>query len=346
MKALVYHGAGKKRWEEKAPPQLIEPTDAIVRIVKTTICGTDLHILKGDVPTVDEGRILGHEGIGIVEAVGGSVRHINVGDKVIISCITVCGSCHYCKRQLYSHCEDGGWILGHKIDGTQAEQVRIPYADNSLHPLPADVDEEAALMLSDILPTGLEIGVINGKVQPGHIIALVGAGPVGLSTLLASQFYSPAHIIMIDTDDNRLHVAQQLGADTIINPTRQNVVDVIQKLTNGIGVDVAMECVGIPATFKVCQDIIAAGGYIANIGVHGKAVELHLEELWIKNITITTGLVNTSSTPMLLKSVQSGKISPEKLVTHRYPLSQIETAYDVFSHAAQEKALKIVLTAE
>ncbi|MDX8000071.1 zinc-dependent alcohol dehydrogenase family protein [Xenorhabdus sp. Reich] len=346
MKALVYHGAGKKSWEEKAQPQLIESTDAVVRIIKTTICGTDLHILKGDVPTVDEGRILGHEGIGIVESVGESVRNIKVGDKVIISCITVCGSCHYCKRQLYSHCVDGGWILGHRIDGTQAELVRIPHADNSLHRLPEGVDEEAALMLSDILPTGLEIGVINGKVQPGQTIALIGAGPVGLSALLASQFYSPAHIIMIDNDDNRLHVAQQFGANTVINPAHQNVVEEIQKLTNGIGVDVAIECVGIPATFKMCQNIITAGGYIANVGVHGKSVELHLEKLWIKNITITTGLVNTSSTPMLLKSVQSGKISPEKLVTHRYRLNEIETAYEVFANAAQEKALKIVLAAE
>ncbi|MEX0447063.1 zinc-dependent alcohol dehydrogenase family protein [Xenorhabdus sp. SGI246] len=345
MKALVYHGAGKKLWEEKAPPQLIEPTDAIIRIVKTTICGTDLHILKGDVPTVEQGRTLGHEGIGIVESVGESVRNIRVGDKVIISCITVCGSCIHCKRQLYAHCKDGGWILGHKIDGTQAEKVRIPHADNSLHPLPDGVDEEAALMLSDILPTGFEIGVINGRVQPGNTIALIGAGPVGLSALLASQFYSPAHIIMIDNDDNRLSVAQQLGANTIINPTRQNVAEIINKLTGGFGVDVAIECVGIPATFKICQDIIAAGGFIANVGVHGKSVDLHLENLWIKNITITTGLVNTSSTPMLLKSVQSGRIAPEKLVTHYYPLDEIETAYDVFSHAAQEKALKIVLSA-
>ncbi|MDC9613999.1 zinc-dependent alcohol dehydrogenase family protein [Xenorhabdus khoisanae] len=345
MKALVYHGAGKKRWEEKAPPQLVEPTDAIVRIVKTTICGTDLHILKGDVPTVGQGRTLGHEGIGIVESIGESVHNIKVGDKVIISCITVCGSCSYCKRQLYAHCKDGGWILGHKIDGTQAEKVRIPHADNSLHRLPGDVDEEAALMLSDILPTGLEIGVINGRVQPGQTIALIGAGPVGLSALLASQFYSPAHIIMIDTDDNRLSVARQFGANTVINPTKQNVVEIINKLTDGIGVDVAIECVGIPATFKICQDIIAAGGFIANVGVHGKSVDLHLESLWIKNITITTGLVNTSSTPMLLKSVQSGKIAPEKLVTHHYPLSEIEAAYEVFGNAAQEKALKIVLSA-
>ncbi|WP_340616858.1 zinc-dependent alcohol dehydrogenase family protein [Xenorhabdus entomophaga] len=345
MKALVYHGAGKKRWEEKAPPQLIEPTDAIVRIVKTTICGTDLHILKGDVPTVGQGRTLGHEGIGIVESIGESVRNIKVGDKMIISCITVCGSCSYCKRQLYAHCKDGGWILGHKIDGTQAEKVRIPHADNSLHRLPVGVDEEAALMLSDILPTGLEIGVINGRVQPGQTIALIGAGPVGLSALLASQFYSPAHIIMIDTDDNRLSVARQFGANTVINPTKQNVVETINKLTDGIGVDVAIECVGIPATFKICQDIIAAGGFIANVGVHGKSVDLHLENLWIKNITITTGLVNTSSTPMLLKSVQSGKIAPEKLVTHHYPLSEIEAAYEVFGNAAQEKALKIVLSA-
>lgn len=345
MKALVYHGPDIMKWQEKPEPQVIHPTDAVVRIIRTTICGTDLHILKGDVPSVSPGTTLGHEGTGIVEATGSAVRNIKKGDKVIISCITVCGSCPYCRRQLYAHCEDGGWILGHKIDGTQAGLVRIPHADNSLLRLPDGVNDEAALMLSDILPTGFEIGVLNGKVAPGDNVALVGAGPVGMAALLTARFFTPAQIIVIDTDDNRLNMAQQFGASTTINPTRQNVTEAIQRLTDGLGVDVAIECVGIAATFKTCQDIIAPGGRIANVGVHGTPVDLHLENLWIKNITITTGLVNAASTPVLLKSVRSGALSPEKLVTHRFPLQQIEQAYHVFANAAREKAMKIVLTA-
>lgn len=345
MKALVYHGPDVMKWQEKPAPEIIHPTDAVVRIIRTTICGTDLHILKGDVPSVSPGTTLGHEGTGIVEATGSAVRNIKKGDKVIISCITVCGSCPYCRRQLHAHCEDGGWILGHKIDGTQAGLVRIPHADNSLLRLPDGVNDEAALMLSDILPTGFEIGVLNGKVAPGDNVALVGAGPVGMAALLTARFFTPAQIIVIDTDDNRLNMAQQFGANTTINPTRQNVTEAIQRLTDGLGVDVAIECVGIAATFKTCQDIIAPGGRIANVGVHGKPVDLHLENLWIKNITITTGLVNAASTPVLLKSVRSGALSPEKLVTHRFPLQQIEQAYHVFANAAREKAMKIVLTA-
>lgn len=345
MKALVFHGPNSKKWEEKPAPQIILPTDVIVRITRTTICGTDLHIMKGDVPAVTPGRILGHEGIGIIESVGNAVHNFRKGDKVLISCITVCGSCPYCRRQLYAHCEDGGWILGHKIDGTQAERVRIPHADNSLHRLPDDVDEDAALMLSDILPTGFEIGVLNGKISPGDTVALVGAGPVGMAALLTAQFFSPAQLIVIDTDENRLSAAQQFGATHVINPAREDVVEEVHRLTKGTGVDVAIECVGIAATFRTCQEIIAPGGRIANVGVHGQPVDLHLETLWIKNITITTGLVNTVSTPHLLKSVRSGLLSPEKLVTHRMALNEIEKAYELFGNAAKERAMKIVLQA-
>jgi alcohol dehydrogenase len=344
MKALVYHGAGKKSWEEKPKPLINKPTDAIIKILKTTICGTDLHIMKGDLPAVTDGRIIGHEGVGIVEEVGTAVSNFKKGDHVIISCITSCGKCEYCKKGMYSHCVDGGWILGYLIDGTQAEYVRIPYADNSLYPIPDGSDEEALVMLSDILPTGFECGVLNGQVKPGDTIAIVGAGPVGMAALLTSQFYTPAEIIVIDQDDNRLEVAKTFGATQTINSSDGKAVEKIMQLTNGRGVDVAIEAVGVPATFELCEAIIGAGGHIANIGVHGESVTLHLETLWSKNITITTRLVDTVTTPMLFKNVQSKRLQPNKLITHHFKLDQIVEAYDVFGHAAKEKALKVILT--
>ncbi len=343
MKALVYHGAGKKAWEEKPMPVIKDSTDAIVKILKTTICGTDLHIMKGDLPEVTDGRIIGHEGVGIVEEVGSSVSNFKKGDHVLISCITSCGKCDYCKKGMYSHCEKGGWILGYMIDGTQAEYVRIPHADNSLYPIPAGSDEEALVMLSDILPTGFECGVLNGQVKPGDTIAIVGAGPVGMAALLTAQFYTPAEIIMIDLDDNRLSVAKKFGATQTVN-SNENALEQVMKLTNGKGVDVAIEAVGVPATFELCEAIVTAGGHIANIGVHGKSVTLHMETLWSKNITITTRLVDTVTTPMLYKTVQSRKIDPKQLITHRFKLDQVIEAYNVFENAAKEKALKVILT--
>lgn len=344
MKALVYHGPGKKAWEEKIKPGIKAQTDAVVKILKTTICGTDLHIMKGDVTTVTDGRIIGHEGVGIIDEVGSSVNNFKKGDHVLISCITSCGKCEYCKKAMYSHCESGGWILGNTIDGTQAEYVRIPFADNSLYPVPAKSDEDALVMLSDILPTGFECGVLNGKVKPGDTIAIVGAGPIGMAALLTAQFYTPAEIIMIDQDNNRLDVAKTLGATHTINDKDENAVEKVMKLTHGKGVDTAIEAVGLPATFELCGKIVAAGGHLANIGVHGKSVILHLESLWSRNITITAGLVDTVSTPMLFKTVQSHKLDPKKLITHRFKLDEIMEAYDTFEHAANEKALKVILT--
>ncbi|PUZ20932.1 alcohol dehydrogenase [Chitinophaga costaii] len=345
MKALVYHGPGNKAWEEKPTPGINLPTDAIVKIYKTTICGTDLHILKGDVPAVTDGRILGHEGVGIIVETGNGVTNFKKGDHVLISCITSCGKCDYCKKNMYSHCENGGWILGHKIDGTQAEYVRIPYADNSLYKIPAGADEEALVMLSDILPTGFECGVLNGQVKPGDVVAIVGSGPIGLAALLTAQFYSPAAIIMIDMDDNRLATALQFGATQVINSSTTNVLESIKSLTANRGVDVAIEAVGVPATFDLCTNIIGPGGHIANIGVHGKPVTLHLETLWAQNITLTTRLVDTITTPLLLKSVLSKKLDPQLLITHRFNLSDIQQAYDTFGNAAREKSLKVILTA-
>jgi len=344
MKALVYHGPAQRAWEDKPRPIIQDAGDAIVRITTSTICGTDLHILKGDLPAVIDGRILGHEGIGVVEQVGAGVSEFQVGDKVIISCVSACLKCDFCKKGMYSHCRHGGWILGYTIDGTQAEYVRIPHADGSLYHFPADADEEAMVMLSDILPTGFECGVLNGEVKPGDSVAIVGAGPVGLAVLLTAQFYSPAAIFMIDLDDKRLAVAKEFGATTLINSSDGRAAQRVLDLTDGAGVDVVIEAVGIPATFNICQAIVAAGGRIANVGVHGKPVELHLEKLWDRNIAITTRLVDTVTTPMLLKVVRSGKLQPSKLVTHRFALNDIMRAYETFGNAAKEGALKVVLT--
>lgn len=345
MKALVYKGPGQKALEDRPIPVIQAPDDAVVKMVKTTICGTDLHILKGDVPTCAPGRILGHEGVGVIETVGAAITTIKPGDRVLISCISSCGKCEYCRRGMYSHCSTGGWILGNAIDGTQAEYVRIPHAETSLYPLPDGADEEAMAMLSDILPTGFECGVLNGKVAPGSSVAIVGAGPIGLAALLTAQLYSPAEIIMIDLDDNRLDVARRFGATQTINSSAVDAADQVLKLTGGRGVDTAIEAVGVPVTFELCESLVAPGGVIANIGVHGKPAQLHLETLWSRNIAITTRLVDTSTTPMLMKTVQSGKIDPTRLITHRFALDQILEAYDAFGRAAETKALKVIINA-
>lgn len=343
MRAVVYDGPGRKRLEQRAKPELKWPGDAIVRVTKTTICGTDLHILKGDVPTVSPGRILGHEGVGIVEAVGPAVLNFKPGDHVLISCISADGTCEYCRRGMYSHCLNGGWILGNTIDGCQAEYVRTPHADSSLYRVPEGADEEALVMLSDILPIGFECGVLNGKVQPGGTVAIVGAGPIGLAALLTAQFYSPAQVIMIDLDDNRLDCARRFGASAVINSKDGSAQGKVKELTGGRGVETAIEAVGVPATFELCEEIVAPGGVIANIGVHGRKADLHLETLWSANIAITTRLVDTVSTPMLLKLVQANKIDPRTLITHRFSLDQADEAYDVFARAADTKALKVII---
>lgn len=343
MKALVYHGPGQKDWESVPRPTLARPTDAIVKITKTTICGTDLHILKGNVPAVTDGRILGHEGVGIIEEVGAAVSNFKPGDRVIISCITSCGKCEYCKQQMYAHCEDGGWILGHLIDGTQAEYVRVPHADNSLYHVPAGTDEEALVMLSDILPTGFEIGVLYGAVKPGDTVAIVGAGPIGVAALLTAQFYSPSRLIMVDLDPARLELARKFGATEVIDSSKTDAAQAILGSTKD-GVDVAIEAVGVAATFDLCQNIVRPGGHIASIGVYGKSVDFQLQKLWIQNITLTTGLVNTNTTAMLLKTVESKKLQPENLVTHRFTFDRFLEAYDVFSNAAKEKALKVIIS--
>ncbi len=343
MQALVYVGPGQKAVQDRPKPTLQQPGDAIVRMTRSTICGTDLHILKGDVATCLPGTVLGHEGVGIVDAVGSGVTSFKPGDHVLISCISACGRCEPCRKGMASHCSTGGWILGHRIDGTQAECVRIPHADTSLYPIPTGAHEEALVMLSDILPTGFECGVLNGRVQPGGSVAIVGSGPIGLAALLTAQFYTPAQLIMVDLDDNRLAVAKRFGATATVNSSNGDAVQQVMALTGGRGVDTAIEAVGIAATFELCQDIVAAGGTIANVGVHGSKVDLHLERLWSHNITITTRLVDTVSIPMLLRSVQSKRVDASQLITHRFGFDRILQAYDTFAQAADTKALKVII---
>ena len=345
MLALVYHGPGQKKLDDRAKPAVQAPGDAVVRITRTTICGTDLHILKGDVATCRPGTVLGHEGVGIIDSVGPGVATFKPGDRVLISCISSCGRCAPCRKGMFSHCTTGGWMLGHTIDGTQAEFVRIPHADTSLYPIPAGVDEEALVMLSDILPTGFECGVLNGKVQPGSTVAIIGSGPIGLAALLTAQLYSPSEIIMVDLDDNRLAVARGFGATATVNSVNGDAARQIMALTGGQGVDTAIEAVGIPATFKLCQDVVAAGGTVANVGVHGCKADLDLERLWSHNVTITTGLVDTFSIPMLLKTVQSKRIDAGQLITHRFKLTEMLAAYDTFGKAADTRALKVIVEA-
>jgi alcohol dehydrogenase len=345
MKALVYHGPGAKAWEEVPIPELAADTDAIVRVDAVTICGTDLHILKGDVPAVTPGRILGHEAVGTVESVGSGVRSVKPGDRVLVSCITACATCRYCREGRYGQClGGGGWILGHLIDGTQAEYVRVPFADTSTYPAPAGVSDEALLMVADILPTGYEVGVLNGSVRPGDVVAVVGAGPIGLSAIMGSRLYSPSHIVAIDLADSRLEAAKQFGADVTVNNAVEDPMDAIRALTNGLGADVTIEAVGVPATFELAAALVRPGGHVANIGVHGQPATLHLEDLWIKDVTIMTGLVDTYSTPTFLRLLQGHQLDADRFVTHRFAIDDFERAYEVFAHAGDTGALKVFIS--
>ena len=347
MKGLVYHGPGQRAWEAVPDRQIQEPTDAIVRIDTTTICGTDLHILKGDVPTCKPGTILGHEAVGTITEVGSAVTTVKPGDRVLVSCITSCGRCDFCKEGHPGQCTGGGgWIFGHLIDGLQAEYARVPFADTSVYKVPEQLSDEQVLFLADILPTAFEVGVLNGQVKPGDTIAVVGAGPIGLATILTAQLYTPARIIAIDLADSRLARAREFGADVTINNGTEDAVARVTELTGGKGVDVAIEAVGVPATFELCTDLIRAGGHVANVGVHGKPATLHLESLWIKDVTVTTGLVDATTTAMLLRLIEGGRLDPTPFATHHFALDDSEEAYDVFAAAATTQALKVVLSAE
>jgi len=324
---------------------LLADTDAIVRVETTTICGTDLHILKGDVPAMTDGRIIGHEAVGTVEEVGTGVKNLRAGDRVLVSCITSCGACRYCREGRYGQCTGGGgWILGNLIDGTQAEFVRIPFADNSTYPVPAGVNDDELLMLSDILPTGYEVGVLNGQVRPGDVVAVVGAGPVGLSAIMGSRLYSPSHVVAIDLATSRLEAAKQFGADVAVANGQEDPLAAVRELTGGLGADVAIEAVGVPDTFELATRLIRPAGHVANIGVHGKPATLHLEDLWTLDLNLTTGLVDASSTPTLLRLLTSGQIDAKRFVTHHFALDEILDAYDVFSRAGETGALKVVMS--
>jgi alcohol dehydrogenase len=345
MKALVYHGPGMKAWEEVADPAIESVTDAIVTVDCTTICGSDLHILKGDLPEVTDGRILGHEAVGTVREVGSAVTTVVPGDRVLVSCISACGRCSYCRQGRYGQClGGGGWILGHLIDGTQAELVRVPFADTSVYALPEAGRDEEILMLSDILPTAYEVGVLNGRVQPGDTVCVVGAGPIGLSAILGARLFSPSRIIAIDLADSRLDAAKSFGADLTVNNGREDAVSYVRGLTDGLGADVVIEAVGVPATFELCTELVRPGGHVANIGVHGQPATLHLETLWTRDVTITTGLVDTSSTPTLLKLLAAGQLEAGRFATHHFGLDQFMEAYDVYGRSAETGAVKVVLS--
>lgn len=343
MKGLVFHGPGQSAWEEVPDPAVQDPTDAIVRVKAVTICGTDLHILKGDVPEVEPGTILGHEAVGEIVEVGSDVRTVRPGDRVLVSCITACGRCRYCRQAMYGQClGGGGWILGHRIHGTQAEYVRVPFADLSVHALPGGLSASDAVLFADIFPTAYEVGVLNGAVRPGDTVAIVGAGPIGLAAIRTAQLYSPERIIAVDLADSRLDAAKRLGADVVV-AVRDDPGQLVADLTDDLGADVVIEAVGVPESFELCTRMVRPGGHVANVGVHGKPATLHLEELWIKNVTMTTGLVDTSSTPTLLRMAAAGRLPTSSMVTHTFPLDSMEEAYDVFGRASETGALKVVL---
>jgi len=345
MKALVYHGPGERGWDSVEDPKIWEPTDIIARIDTSTICGTDLHILKGDVPETTAGTILGHEAVGTVVEIGAGVSTVAPGDRVLISCVTSCGRCRFCKEGRYGQClGGGGWIFGHLIDGLQAEYARVPFADNSVYKVPAGLTDEQVLFLADILPTAYEVGVLNGMVSPGDTVAIVGAGPIGLAAILTAKLYTPGRIVAIDLADSRLDGARRFGADVTINNGVDDAVERVMELTDGLGVDCAFEAVGVPATFELAAELIRPGGRLANIGVHGKPATLHLEKLWIRDVTITTGLVDTFSIPQLLRLIASGRLDPSLFATHRFALGDTMSAYDTFGDAANTGALKVVLS--
>ncbi|ODQ84464.1 zinc-dependent alcohol dehydrogenase family protein [Mycolicibacterium holsaticum] len=346
MKAMVYDGPGRRSWRSVPDPAIEHATDAIVRVEAVTICGTDLHILKGDVPEVAPGRVLGHEAVGTVIKVGTAVQTLSVGDRVLVSCISACGACRYCRQGHYGQClGGGGWILGHLIDGTQAEYVRVPFADNSTHKVPTDVSDEQMILLADILPTSYEVGVLAGAVSPGDVVAIVGAGPIGLAAILTAKLYSPSHIVAIDVADARLDAARKLGADVVVNSRTEDARAVIDKLTAGLGADVAMEAVGLPDTFEESVRLVRPNGHVANIGVHGAPATLHLEQIWIKNLTITTGLVDTHSTPRLIGLVANHQLDTAAMITHRFEMAEFDQAYEVFTDAARSGALKVLVSA-
>ncbi|MYW43543.1 zinc-dependent alcohol dehydrogenase family protein [Streptomyces sp. SID161] len=345
MKGFVFHGPGQASWQDVPDPAVEEPTDAIVKVGAVTICGTDLHILKGDVPEVRPGTVLGHEAVGEIVEVGSDVRTVRPGDRVLLSCITSCGRCRFCRDGSYGQCRGGGgWVLGHLVDGTQAEYVRVPYADLSVHPLPATVPGEEAVLFADIFPTSYEVGVLNGRVRPGDTVVIVGAGPIGLAAIVTARLFSPERIIAVDLAPARLEAAHRLGADAVAEVYEAS--GLVDDLTGGLGADVVIEAVGVPESFELCTRVVRPGGHVANVGVHGKPATLHLEELWIKNVTITTGLVDTYSTPTLLRMAAAGRLPTGQLVTHTFPLNHMEEAYDVFSKAAETGALKVVLGGE
>ena len=344
MKAMVYGGPGQRTWTDVSDPKITDPRDAIIEVTAVTICGTDLHILKGDVPAVQPGRVLGHEAVGTVVDVGEGVSGLVAGDRVLASCISACGVCRYCREGHYGQClGGGGWILGHLIDGVQSQYARLPFADLSTYRLPERISDEAAVMLADILPTSYEVGVLNGAVTPGDTVAIVGAGPIGLAAVLTAKLYSPAHIVVIDKANARLAAAREFGATATIDPD-DNPLELIRALTGGLGADVVIEAVGVPETFELCTTLVRPGGHVANIGVHGKPATLHLEDLWIRNVTITTGLVDTYTTPKLLSMVGAGQFDVTKMVTHRFSFDEFDKAYEIFGDAANTRALKVVVS--
>lgn len=342
MKAFVYHGPEKMSLDQVPKPTIIKPTDAIVKVTTSTICGTDKHIRHGGMPEVEPGRIIGHEFCGIVEEVGSSVNKFKKGDKVAVSCVTQCMDCYYCRRGMYSQCTTGSWIYGYMIDGCQADYVRVPYADSGMYIIPDSLTDEDVLFVGDILSTGY-FGAENGNIQPGDTVAVFGSGPVGMCAMATARLWGPARIVAVDIDDSRLEFAKKNGwADYGLNPQKVDVVQALKDMTGGRGADVTIEANGFEPTFKGAIDGVRAGGTVSLIGVFEKPQVVEMNKLWIKNIAIKMGLVNANRISELIDLIKEGKLNMKPLITHTLPLSQVAEGYDIFEER-RDNAIKVVL---
>ena len=334
MKAVVYKGNGEIALEDRPIPKILDDRDAIIKVTLTTICSSDIHIKHGAVPRAVPGTILGHEFVGRVVETGSAVKKIKPGDRVSVNVETFCGECFFCKRGFVNNCTDpdGGWALGCRIDGGQAEYVRIPFADNGLTVIPDHVSDEQALFNGDILSTGYWAAKI-GELNPADTVAVIGAGPTGLCTMMCARLYTPARIIAIDTDEYRLNLAKEKGlADITLIPGRDDPEKVIKELTDGRGADTVFEVAGGADTFQTAWKIARPNAVVVVVAMYEEAQELPLPDMYGKNLVFKTGGVDGSYCREIMDLTACGKLDAGFLITHRCSLNDIMNAYDIFEN--------------
>lgn len=329
MKALIYN-KNKIHLGERQMPEIKHPQDAIVKVTMSSICTSDLHIIKGFVPRANEDIVLGHEFVGEVVEVGEGVKRLHAGDRVSANCETFCGECYFCQRGFVNNCEKGGWELGCRIDGCQAEYVRVPYADNGLYKLPESVSYKNALFVGDILSSGY-FGADMCEIKAGDTIAVIGAGPVGLCAMMCAKYLGAGKIIAIDIDETRLNIAKDENlADYIINPDLTNVEAEVKLLTRNRGADGVIECAGSSETFQLAWKIARPNAVVGVVAMYEENQILPLPEMYGKNITFKTGGVDANKCDKLIKLIEEQKISTDFLITHTFKLGEILEAYKLF----------------